>query len=97
MSPVVAAFSLIAMILGLPFVGEKVPELSGRTVEEILTNLPAISDITLRTAIQNNGGGYYNHNLYFQLCHLKAAESRQGFWQSKLRKISEVLLALRKK
>ena len=44
---------------------EKVPELSGKTVEEILSDLPAILDTTLRTAIQNNGGGYYNHNLYF--------------------------------
>lgn len=44
---------------------EKVPELSNKTVEEILADLPAIADTTLRTAIQNNGGGYYNHNLYF--------------------------------
>ncbi len=46
---------------------EKLPELSGKTVEEILANLPAISDTALRTAIQNNGGGYYNHNLYFTI------------------------------
>ena len=46
---------------------EKVPELSSKTVEEILADLPAISDTTLRAAIQNNGGGYYNHNLYFTI------------------------------
>lgn len=45
---------------------EKVPALKSKTVEEIFADLPAISDATLRTAIQNNGGGFYNHNLYFE-------------------------------
>lgn len=44
---------------------EKMLELSNKTIEEILADLPSISDIVLRTTIQNNGGGYYNHNLYF--------------------------------
>lgn len=39
--------------------------LCGKTVEEILSSLSSVSDETLRTALQNNGGGYYNHNLYF--------------------------------
>ena len=34
--------------------------LSGKTVEEILSSLSSVSDETLRTALQNNGGGYYN-------------------------------------
>lgn len=46
---------------------EKIPELSNKTIEEILADFPAISDIALRVAIQNNGGGYYNHNLYFTI------------------------------
>lgn len=35
--------------------------ISGKTIEEILSmeNLP--------TAIRNNGGGYYNHNLYWEI------------------------------
>ncbi|GMA99591.1 superoxide dismutase [Pelosinus sp. IPA-1] len=44
---------------------EKALELSNKTIEEILADLPAISDTVLRNTIQNNGGGYYNHNLYF--------------------------------
>lgn len=39
--------------------------LTGKTAEEILTSLDEITDPDLRTALQNNGGGYYNHNLYF--------------------------------
>ena len=46
---------------------EKVPGLSSKPVEDILSDLPAILDTTVRAAIQNNGGGYYNHNLYFTI------------------------------
>ena len=45
---------------------EKLPELKGKSIEEILKNLDAIPEAS-RTAIQNNGGGYYNHNLYFEI------------------------------
>ncbi|MDR2879312.1 MAG: superoxide dismutase [Fusobacteriales bacterium] len=45
---------------------EKLPELKGKSIEEILKNLDAIPEGS-RTAIQNNGGGYYNHNLYFEI------------------------------
>ncbi|MBQ9304517.1 superoxide dismutase [Butyrivibrio sp.] len=34
------------------------------TIEEVLAGLDQI-DEAKRTAIRNNGGGYYNHNLYF--------------------------------
>lgn len=44
---------------------EKLPELAGKTDAEILSNLSVIADAGLRTAVQNNGGGFYNHNLYF--------------------------------
>ncbi len=44
---------------------EKAPELAGTSIEDILRNLSQVKDPAVRTAIQNNGGGYYNHNLYF--------------------------------
>ncbi|MBQ3403919.1 MAG: superoxide dismutase [Oscillospiraceae bacterium] len=34
-------------------------------IEELLASLDKIEDPALRTAVRNNGGGYYNHNLYF--------------------------------
>ena len=34
-------------------------------IEDLLGSLDAIQDAALRTAIRNNGGGFYNHNLYF--------------------------------
>ena len=41
--------------------------LSNKSVEEILFSLYSVSDEALRSALQNNGGGYYNHNLYFSV------------------------------
>ncbi len=44
---------------------EKAPELSHLTIEELFRSLDSITDDSLRAALRNNGGGYYNHNLYF--------------------------------
>ena len=41
--------------------------LSNKSVEEILSTLSLVSDQALRDSLQNNGGGYYNHNLYFSV------------------------------
>lgn len=35
-------------------------------IEELLKNLDKVEDTALRTGIRNNGGGFYNHNLYFE-------------------------------
>ena len=34
------------------------------SVEFVLTNIDNVPE-SVRTAIRNNGGGYYNHNIYF--------------------------------
>lgn len=36
-----------------------------KDITSLLSSLDAISDPALRQTIRNNGGGYYNHNLYF--------------------------------
>jgi len=36
------------------------------SITELLSNLDRIEDENVRTAIKNNGGGYFNHNLYFE-------------------------------
>ena len=41
--------------------------LGGKSVEEILSSLSSVGDEALRNALQNNGGGFYNHNLYFSV------------------------------
>ena len=39
--------------------------LSGLPAEKILSSLDGVGDESLRKALRNNGGGYFNHNLYF--------------------------------
>ena len=42
------------------------PEYHFRTLEELLTHLDDLPE-EIRTAVRNNGGGVYNHDLYFDL------------------------------
>lgn len=41
------------------------PELQNKTVEELLRGLDELPD-DIRTAVRNNGGGHYNHSLFWQ-------------------------------
>jgi len=43
---------------------EKHPELSGRSVEDLLRGLQELPE-DIRTAVRNNGGGHYNHCLFW--------------------------------
>jgi Fe-Mn family superoxide dismutase len=40
------------------------PELTGKTVEELITNLAGVPDAA-RTAVRNNGGGHANHSFWW--------------------------------
>lgn len=40
-------------------------ELEGRPIEDLLANLDALPE-SVRTAVRNNGGGHYNHSLFWQ-------------------------------
>ena len=41
------------------------PDLEARTLEDLLVNLNSLPD-GVRTAVRNNGGGAYNHTLFWQ-------------------------------
>jgi Fe-Mn family superoxide dismutase len=43
---------------------EKYPDLQNHKIETILADLSIIPE-DIRTVVKNNGGGYYNHNLYW--------------------------------
>lgn len=62
---------------------DKLPDLKDKSIEDILNNLSAISDEGLRNSVRNNGGGYYNHNLYFAILTPGGNKNRTEFWQSK--------------
>ena len=42
------------------------PELGKKRVEELLRDLNAVPE-TIRTAVRNQGGGHYNHTLFWQM------------------------------
>lgn len=44
---------------------EKAPGWQGKTIEEILTSLDQLPE-EVRTAVRNNGGGHYNHSLFWK-------------------------------
>jgi Fe-Mn family superoxide dismutase len=48
-------------------------DLEGQTIEEILKNISSHS-----TAARNNGGGYYNHNLYWKILTPGGPKTPQG-------------------
>jgi Fe-Mn family superoxide dismutase len=45
---------------------EPYPELAGKTIEELLGNLSALPS-AIQKAVRNNGGGFYNHCLFWEV------------------------------
>lgn len=41
------------------------PNLQGKTIEEILSGIDSVPE-DIRTAVRNNGGGHYNHTLFWE-------------------------------
>lgn len=56
---------------------EKYPDIAKQPVEEILKNIKDIPE-DIRTAVRNNGGGFYNHNLYWAVMAPKAGGEPKG-------------------
>lgn len=44
---------------------ETAPDFSGKSIEEVLTQLDKLPQ-SIQTAVRNNGGGHYNHSLFWQ-------------------------------
>jgi superoxide dismutase, Fe-Mn family len=45
---------------------EKHPELASKSIEELLKDLSAIPE-DIRAVVRNNGGGHYNHSLFWEI------------------------------
>lgn len=56
---------------------EKHPELAGKDIEDLLGDLDAVPE-DIRTAVRNNGGGFYNHSLFWTIMAAKAGGQPQG-------------------
>jgi len=51
----------------------KETDLVGKKIEEILTNLDKVPE-KIRMAVRNNGGGHYNHSLFWQMMSPKSGK-----------------------
>jgi len=57
---------------------ESAPQLSGKSVEELLANQLAIVPDAIKTAVRNNGGGHANHSLFWTELAPKAGGAPKG-------------------
>jgi Fe-Mn family superoxide dismutase len=46
---------------------EAAPDLAGKSIEELLANNCAAVPEAIRTAVRNNGGGHYNHSMFWKI------------------------------
>ncbi len=56
---------------------EKAPELADKSIEELISDLSAVPE-SIRTAVRNNGGGHYNHALFWSVIGPNAGGSPSG-------------------
>jgi Fe-Mn family superoxide dismutase len=45
---------------------EKYPELAAKSIEDLIADLSSVPE-DIRMAVRNNGGGHYNHSLFWQV------------------------------
>jgi len=57
---------------------ESAPELAGKSLEELLANGCAAVPDGIRTAVRNNGGGHYNHSMFWQIMGPNAGGAPSG-------------------
>lgn len=50
------------------------PEISSKSLEEILSHLDTVPE-AIRTAVRNNGGGHWNHDLFWRLITPEGADA----------------------
>ena len=56
---------------------EKAPQAQSQGLDALLANLNAVPD-AVRTAVRNNGGGHWNHTLFWQIMGPNAGGEPQG-------------------
>jgi len=52
-------------------------EFASRSIEDLLKNLSSLPD-SVQTAVRNNGGGHYNHTLFWEVMSQKGGGSPEG-------------------
>lgn len=57
---------------------ESAPDLASKSLEELLANNCAIVPDAIKTAVRNNGGGHYNHSMFWNILGPKGGGSPIG-------------------
>ena len=69
------------------------PHLQALSLEELVSSIDSLPE-SVRTAIRNNGGGHYNHSLFWQLLDKKGG-APSGTVQAEIVKCLRVMMRLR--
>jgi superoxide dismutase, Fe-Mn family len=56
---------------------EKAPELANKSLDDLLKNVNGLPE-AVRTAVRNNGGGHWNHSMFWQIMAPKAGGEPGG-------------------
>lgn len=56
---------------------QKHPELESKSIEDLLKDLNAVPD-DIRTAVRNNGGGHWNHSMFWEIMSPKGGGEPSG-------------------
>jgi Fe-Mn family superoxide dismutase len=56
---------------------EKAPELAGTSIDELMRGISGVPE-AVRTAVRNNGGGHWNHSMFWQLMSADAGGEPSG-------------------
>jgi Fe-Mn family superoxide dismutase len=63
------------------------PELANKSIEELLANNLAIVPESIRTAVRNNGGGHWNHSLFWEIMGPKQGGEPSGLLGAAIKKV----------
>jgi Fe-Mn family superoxide dismutase len=56
---------------------EKAPELANKSLDDLMRNVNTVPE-SVRTAVRNNGGGHWNHSMFWQIMAPKAGGEPGG-------------------
>ena len=56
---------------------EKAPELASKSLDDLMRNVATVPE-SVRTAVRNNGGGHWNHSMFWQIMAPKAGGEPSG-------------------
>ena len=55
-----------AYVNNLNAAGEKAPELANKSLDDLMRGINSVPE-SVRTAVRNNGGGHWNHSMFWQI------------------------------